>query len=152
VLVISLKKYLVLYITYIELQKGGLVKCLNTQSDEKGAPCQKPLRKDQTKYYGGYGRQFHASPKLKFVLLRPCKYLPKPQWIDTVPCIFLCPTQSFLKSIKQDSAFCKIHCSEAGENKIGWAEKENGTLLPNVNASLAVLGPNVKNLIQVQIE
>jgi len=47
-----------------------------------------------------------------------------------------------------DSAYCKIHCNESRDTKLGWAEKENGTMLPNVNVSLSVLGPNIKSMIQ----
>ena len=46
-----------------------------------------------------------------------------------------------------DPAFCPVHCS-GNQDSVGWAEKENGTLLPNVNLSLSVLGPNMKQLVK----
>ena len=52
-------------------------------------------------------------------------------------------------SVVLDPAFCPVHCPQSNQDSsVGWAEKENGTLLPNVNLSLSVLGPNMKRLLK----
>jgi len=52
-------------------------------------------------------------------------------------------------SVVLDPAFCPVHCPQSNQDSsVGWAERENGTLLPNVNLSLAVLGPNMKRLLK----
>merc|ERR1719495_118711 len=52
-------------------------------------------------------------------------------------------------SVTLDPAFCPIHCpAENQDPSIGWAERENGVLLPNVNLSLSLLGPNIKTLLK----
>ena len=47
-----------------------------------------------------------------------------------------------------DVPFCPKHAPENRENQ-GWAEKENGTLLPMVNIGLATMGANLKTIIKV---
>ena len=48
-----------------------------------------------------------------------------------------------------DPAFCPRHCpASSQDSSVGWAERENGTLLPNVNLSLTLLGPNMKRLLK----
>lgn len=72
-----------------------------------------------------------------------------PQWalptitsssVDTIP------STSELHQL--DSAYCLLHNPEPKESNKGWAERENGMPVPNVNMSLSVLGPNVRNLIK----
>ena len=47
-----------------------------------------------------------------------------------------------------DTPFCPKHAPENRESQ-GWAEKENGTLLPIVCIGLATLGTNLKSIIKV---